>query len=421
MGWSQRLREAAYTSPSGERLTFDYERVSRETTKRSHPFEFVGINDAYVQDNGYGPRSYPLRCIFWGDDHDLEATAFEQALLEPGVGRLEHPLYGPFDAVPTGTIRRREDLKEEANQTIIEVEFLTTTGVVYPSPQTDARTELGTALTNFSTAVSEQFSNSVSLDRAGARTVLKTTVQAHLVKATAALSGIAEADTTALAAFRDASDALNYSLDVTVGTPLVIGQQTVDVLMAPSRSTASIADRLDAFGTFAQSIYDSPQGNPDDVVGLHLARTEENATNDFVTSDLNAASAIAAMVQSLLETTFSSKPEALTAASTLLDQWDAFVAWREVGYAALGLNDTGETYQALQDAVSLGAGFLVEISFTLVPERSITLDRARTLIDLAAELYGAIDEHLDDLINHNELTGDEILELPRGRTLVYYA
>ncbi len=82
--------------------------------------------------------------------------------------------------------------------------------------------------------------------------------------------------------------------------------------------------------------------------------------------------------------------------------------------------DTGGAYQQLQDAVALTAGFLVEISFSLKQERVIILDRNRTIIDLAAELYGSIDDQLDFLISSNDLSGSEILELPRGREIVYY-
>ena len=52
--------------------------------------------------------------------------------------------------------------------------------------------------------------------------------------------------------------------------------------------------------------------------------------------------------------------------------------------------------------------------------RRVVLDRNRTIIDLAAELYGSVDDQLDFLINSNNLTGSEILELPRGREIVYY-
>ena len=77
-------------------------------------------------------------------------------------------------------------------------------------------------------------------------------------------------------------------------------------------------------------------------------------------------------------------------------------------------------YQQLQEAAALTAGFLVFISFSLKQERRLVLDRARTVIDLAAELYGSVDDPLDFFIASNRLSGSEILELPIGREVVYY-
>src|SRR5690606_18902767 len=121
--WRDRIKEGAYTSPGGTRIIFDFEDVSRETEKWTTAFAFRGVRDEYVQDNGHGSRKYPLRCIFSGDDCDRLATAFEAALLETGIGRLEHPLYGTFDVVPFGTISRRDGLKDQANVSVVEVTF----------------------------------------------------------------------------------------------------------------------------------------------------------------------------------------------------------------------------------------------------------------------------------------------------------
>jgi len=48
------------------------------------------------------------------------------------------------------------------------------------------------------------------------------------------------------------------------------------------------------------------------------------------------------------------------------------------------------------------------------------LSRDRTIIDLVGELYGNIDDELDFFINSNNLSGNEILELPKGKEIVYY-
>ena len=82
--------------------------------------------------------------------------------------------------------------------------------------------------------------------------------------------------------------------------------------------------------------------------------------------------------------------------------------------------DTGATYQPMQNSVALATGFLVENSFSLIEERRLVLGRARTFVDLVAELYGELDSKFDFFITTNQLSGDEIVELPRGREVVYY-
>ena len=94
MAWTDRIREAAYTSPSGVRQVFAYEDVGQKFARRTTVFEFPNVDGSYVQYLGNGGRQYPIQAIFWGEDHDLQADAFDALLSEPGVGLLEHPLYG---------------------------------------------------------------------------------------------------------------------------------------------------------------------------------------------------------------------------------------------------------------------------------------------------------------------------------------
>jgi len=420
MSWLERVREAAYTSPDGTRIPFFYENVSRDTPLRNKAFEFPGVNDAYIQPNGFGPRQYPLRVYFWGDDHDLQATQFEQALLEPGVGRLEHPFYGALSVVPMGSITRRDDLKDGSNQTIFEVTWFTTTGLVYPAPQSDPRSELAQALADYEVAAASQFDADIQVQTEIARQNLSTTVQGFLQTADAALGTVAAFDTAVINEFRDAQDAINFSLDVLVGEPLVLAQQITNMITIPGRALTGIVDRVLAYGTFAQDIFASVKGQPGTVLGFDLPRTKTKIQNDWVTSDLNASTGLAGTMTSVLNNTFETKPDALNAANSILEQADALIPWREQGYTDTELIDVGTSYQALTSAAALAAGFLVEISFTLIPEKRIVLDRARTILDVAAEVYGSVDDRLDFLIQSNSLTGSEILELPRGRTIVYY-
>ncbi len=76
--------------------------------------------------------------------------------------------------------------------------------------------------------------------------------------------------------------------------------------------------------------------------------------------------------------------------------------------------------------VGVIAGYLVDVSFSLPQQKTIVLDRARTVIDLATELfpnitsYDELDSKVDELINFNDIVGEQIYELPKGRSIVYF-
>lgn len=433
MPWQDRTIEAAYTSPSGTRITFHYENVSREVSLRGTAFEFPGVDGTYIQQSGHSSRRYPMRCIFWGFDHDLLATAFEARLLEKGIGRLQHPLYGVFDVVPFGDFTRRDDLKDAANQTIIEVTFWATIRNVYPTPGTNPRNEILTETEDFDVVGAQKFIDSMDLGTAIARANSRGTIRQFLLDASATLDKVSQATLAVTREFREIQSTVNLGLDVFVGQPLQIAQQIANLIKAPGRALSGILSRLDAYAAFAERIFDSVASNPAETLtsGTAVVLLTTTASNNFHTADLFASNAVAGSVVAAThtDTVYESRVEAIAAAERVRQIFDDWVEWRDAGYAALAdvpkvgtfQVDTGEVYDALQRMVTLAEGYLVELSFSLVPERRIVLDRPRTIVDLAGELYGTVDSKLDALINGNNLTGDEIIELPRGKRIKYYS
>ena len=413
MSWQGRIREAAYTSPSGERITFGYENVSKKVDKKTTGFEFPDADGTFVQDLGHTGRKYPLRVFFWGDDYDQEADAFEAALLERGTGKLEHPIYGTVDVVPFGTITRRDDLKTGANQAVLEITLWETIGLIYPSAQVDPASAVLLSVDEYNDAVAAEFEEVTDLDSAVDAATFKNDYNALLDEAESGLQSIADTQADVQKQFDTVVDSINRGIDILIAQPLTLAFQTAAMIQAPARALTSITARLDAYKNLANSIISG-----DDAVVT--PSTDASSSNKFHTNDLYASTYVTGSVVSAVNNQFTTKTGALEAAETILTQLDDVVNWRDANYQALGEVDTGSAYQQLQEAVALTAGFLVEISFSLKQERSIILDRNRTIIDLSAELYGSVDDQLDFLINSNNLSGSEILEIPKGREIVYY-
>lgn len=413
MSWEDRIKEAAYTSPEGTRLVFTYEDVGRSIDKKTTAFEFPDADGTYVQDLGHSGRRYPLRVIFWGENYDLAASAFEEILLERGVGRLEHPIYGAADVVPFGEIKRRDDLKTAANQAIIEVTFWETIGVIYPTGIGDPSSGVLSAVDEYNIAAAAEFAGGTALDSASAAATFQGDYEVLLDEAEDGLQSIANAQSDVARQFDAIVDSINRGIDVLIGAPLTLAFQTAIMLQAPARALTSIQARLDAYSNLIDSLIsgDTAVAPPGD---------DPRPTNEFRANDLFASSYVTGSIISVVNNTFQTKTGAIQAAEIIIAQMESVTNWRDENFQSLGIIDTGASYQQLQEAVAITVGFLVEISFSLKQERTIVLDRARTIIDLSAELYGSVDDQLDFLIESNGLTGSEIIELPKGREIVYY-
>jgi len=411
MTWVDRLKEAAYTSPSGARVVFTYENVSSSIEKKTAAFDFPDADGTYVQDLGHTGRRYPLRVIFWGPEYDIAAAAFEALLLERGAGRLEHPLYGAKTVVPFGEIKRRDDLKTASNQAIFEVTFFETVGVVYPTPQDDPAAAVTDAVEAYNEAAAAEFDDATGGESATGLAAIKSQYTRYQDRTRATLRGVADKQDNIRRKFDAVDQSITNSIDTLVRQPLTLARQTEALIQTPARSLAAIGDRLQAYKALARSFTAGGGGQ---------ATAGQAAAADFRVKALYAETSVSGSVVSAVNTTFSTRPDAILVAEEVLGQFDELVAWRDEQFDDLALIDTGAAYQQLQEAVSIVAGYLVELSFSLKQERRIILDRARVMVDLMSELYGTIDPELDFFINSNSLTGSEMLELPAGRELVYY-
>ena len=417
MAWQDRLKEAAYTSPSGRRFTFSYENVGKSVSKKTSAFNFPDADGTYVQDLGKSGRRYPFRLFFWGNDYDLEAQAFEDALLEKGPGKLEHPLYNiTLDVVPFGDITRRDDLKTAANQAVLEVQFWETIDLLFPSVQADPGAEVLNAVDEYNASAAAQFEDDLDLDTASETASFKNRFIAVLDTTRSRLQAVADTQDNVRRQFNAVYDSINSGIDLLVSTPLTLATQTLTLIQTPARALTSIRARLNGYLDMATALTQTESGE----VSVRTPSLNAENSNAFLNDNLYASTAVTGSIVSVVNNQFETKTEALEAAEEILALAEQVNVWRDDNLVSLSEIDTGEAYQQLQEAVALAAGFLVEISFSLKQERRVVLDRARTIIDLAAELYSEVDNQLDFLINSNNLTGSEILELPKGREIVYF-
>jgi hypothetical protein len=439
--WRDRVKPAAYTSPvTGTRVPFMFEDVSRNFDVRGTVFDFPGVADSYVQQTGYSSRKYPMICYFTGKNCDLLAGGFEAALMEPGLGRLEHPLYGTISVLPFGTVERNDPLKTASNQSVVTVTFWTSIPAIYPDDSSAGAGDIEGALDLFNAAVAAQFLSNTSLLTSLRRQAAIGTIKGLLKTVKGALGKVSDSVASVRNELGNGLATINGGLDTLIGGPLLLAQQISNLIQFPGRALTGLSSRLDAYALLATDIFGSSAGSPARALSSTAVLLDHQAkvANDFHIASLFAMNAVAGSVTSVvaqpitatangLTPVFGNRTQVLSAAATVLEQMAALMEWRDAGFAAVAnvddqaqAIDTGEAYAALLNAVARTAGYLIEASFSALPERALVIDRPRTIVDVCAQVYKKVDSKIDLFVATNDFTGDELLELPAGRRVVFY-
>lgn len=434
MTWEDRLQPAAWVSPSGVRFSFDFEDVSRNKTARGTAFNYPDTEGTHVQRTGNTGSRYPLRLFFSGADYDQQIDAFYIALDEPGISVFESPRYGIKRVVHLGEVSQADRLVTRANQGAIELTFFDTIDLIFPQAGQDAASDILATISAFNDATTATFGDKLELDNQTETVSFRNRYEAVIKQAADALKPLVNGERNVRNAFNAVFDSIINGLDVLVGDPLTLASQTLALIQLPATSAAKINVKLNSYVTIADGLI----GDKDSAV--REPGVDNNPQNAFVNDELVINSCISAAVIAAVGTAgqgseasagtaieslggYVTRPRAIAAAEVLIELLDKVTVWRDQNYQSLastGLVDTGESVVPLQRAVAETAGFLVQQSFVLKQERIITLDRARHIVELESELYGTVDENLDFLIDSNDLSGDEILELPAGRRVVFY-
>lgn len=407
-GWQKRLKTAAYTGPSGNRIEFQFVDLKRTIGLRRAVFRFNGINGRYIQSNGHDEGDYPMVCFFTGDDQDRIGTAFEGLLTEDGPGRLEHPMYGTFDVVPMGTIERENLMVSAANQTVINVTLSSTLANVYPEFGAVPKNTITQTIAGWEVAAAEQFASDVNLEDPLAQTLMANSVSDVLISSAATIRKASEGLAAAQRAYDNQARKITQSINTLVTAPANLGGQLIELLKSTVTPLIDLHTLLSGYAFFSSSRIN----NLDDV----------KSNNEIALTNLILSCATNAAVQAANTQEFKNRPDALDAANNISELNDVNSAALDTLFSETGFTDTGDGYHANQKAVSELLGKLVSDSFDLLRERVIYLETDKATVDLCGSLYGDVsDSVLQAFMDNNRIGGDEIYLLERGRRISYYA
>ena len=442
------LREGKYTAPSGMEIAFQWATTSRDTELKTGTYTFPARDGARVQHQGRGAMTFPLTCVFTGENCMETADAFEALLYERGVGELQHPVYGTFKVKPTGHIAREDDPVTKTGESIVTITFTETIsdeeGGELSAVAADSIEALNEAFTE---AAAGDFAESIAAvetinEQAAVTTALVTQAQTIIDN----LEPLAAVDKQAYADWLASTNELKDSVrnlykkgmtdtgksESTFTKALDVARLSLWIMKLPARLKTTLASKIQGYSSLAAALVNQYKNDPYD---------SKKIKNAFATATIGIAGAVASIASGSAISTAqaaasrgnssagapgastgaSSREEAIETANivlTLHEKAKAFADSKVLQDAFVDANS--ESHMALTELVNKSVQLIMNASFSLPMQRTFTLDRDRQVIELCAELYGSPD-YLDVFIMQNNFSIDEIELLPMGTKVSYYA
>lgn len=425
MTWFQRTRRASYRAPSGRNIYFIYEDMTSTVDLKTHQFVFPEADGSLIQQTATAGDEFPIRAIFNGQNYDLAIRTFMEMLKEPGIGTLNHPIHGQQKVIPTGKVKRKDNRTSASNEGEVLVTFKKTNEALYRAQRRNDRAEIQRKSRGFELKAIEDFANLLNFPGISEILPFLTLLFDTSANPLNLIQEFLPDDPRIKNLFQTFARLLTPGND----NPFLenkrrpIAQAITEVTKLPSPVTTSVLITYDP-----EILIDEYESTRQEITG----RTDQlTPRNEQVLANTWSSALINAQVNTAINSQFPTRPATNRVARKLQNAFTDHFQWHENYYDATvpedgsapinnGPDETTST-QDLQEVVVDAAAHLTEISFAQPAEQRLILTRPRTLVDLTAQLYKRVDdETLNFMIDTNELVGQEILEIPKGREILYY-
>lgn len=404
MAWQDRIIQASYFAPDGTEYPFAYEQANVEQDRKSNAVNVPGADGTFVQDLGTTGRRFPMACFFTGADHDLQAQAFMAALVQPGFGVLTHPVYGRVSAIPYGTIKTQNDLKNRRGETVVRVTFWETLESLYPSPNVDPGATVRAATRDVLSETLRFFEDNVVTATIDDALALQNGVLDAVYSVQDEVSGLVSRLTNKVSSVKAGFRAITSAPEA--------------ILRAPGASVAQLATII---GIGSQSDKPISEVVAEYRGAISTLQTRSRTTRNEAVLDAHlVAACFTAILDATVTAELRTRDEALTAAADVLDELASVMAWAETELAAYGLMPDRAAYAATRAATAQAARALVQAATQLLATQTVVLDRAWSPLALCYHLTGST-AGFDDFVTHNRIRGGEFLSVPKGREIVFVA
>lgn len=408
MSWLDKIQsDFIITCGDGRSYTPSWLNAVKDKEYNISTFEFRNLAGTLVYRGQPKGRRYEVDLYFQGDDHLTTAEAFERSADNPGAWTVEHPFYGRLTVQPSGL---RFD-NSAYNVTRITGVLLETITDEAPQANVDAGDQLAEDSANVDEALAQSYATEVQPTVSDVNDMTDNALN-NYNEGKKSISNTLDAES-----YYNAFNNANTAITQATSEPLAAMRAIQSLINAPALFADNVRNRLN---TLANQ-FDVLRDTLDSIAGRSQKKLYEN----------NAGTLISAMVLTTVTNTtdadYNNRGKVLEVIDTLVDNYNTYITDLDGLQSLNGGNpdsyipDAG-SITALGTMVSFAVSYLFTISAGTRQERSITLDADTNITVLAHRLYGLQpdDSTINELVESNDIGLNELLQLQKGRQIIYY-
>ena len=391
MSWTNRINQTIkLTTADGNSYEPLYLLSPRRVDFNVSQFEFPNIDGTLVNRQNIKGYKYDITIIFQEELHRERYLQFEKSVKDKRPIEVLHPMYGLFNAHIVSMV----DDPTALSSTRVSLSMIQTISEEYPKTVTDANNQVNIDFDNINETISESFDSNTELSTLDTVNMQSKTDSAYELGTSSVKSGNQSNEYILL---------YNAAKNST--------SELVSFLVYPSLFIERVTYRLQLL----KSQYDK----------LSLL---VNTVNDKLIYELYGNAYVSAMVNTSvnpIEDDYNNTSDVLDVINTISNVYNDFITNLDNMQTPNGSDldsyiPNFETISNLTSMVNYALANLFDIALTANQKRTAILESDTNLILLAHRFYGASEDSFNRLISENKIGMNEIIEIKKGREVVYY-
>lgn len=409
MSWIDDIQNKVFEIVTGDGKTYSPKWLNavKEQDYNTTVYDFVGVEGSFVDRKSPRGRKFTLEFYFDGDNAIDLGNNFEISARDKRKWLVKHPFYGNIYCQP---ISLKQD-NSKYNVSKFQIPVIETIGEGYP----DFNPEFVDIIADTQEVINEaQIANYAQVD-----SIERNSLQKLADKLDGVFTDIIN-DEEEFNIFKQKVDNFTNDLNNVLTSATRIGTALLDLINYPATITQSVEARFNGLVEVLESVWEN----------LSFIDPDSRTVSEKVDSEIQAGGIVTALCYASttnIEDSYNTRAEVIAHQDKLINYYESYLAMLDENQT--NRNDTEDSYSPDYDTANDIANIigttisnLYIIAFDAKQEREYISDRDSNAILLCHKFYGmdADDEKLDLFIETNEIGLSEILNIKKGRKILYY-